>query len=153
MINLFFPPGLIMMVDLNRYKGTWHEQASTPMFFQLACLSDTNATYTIEGDKIGVDNKCKTVLGIPIGAKGDAIPGDAPNKLLVSFFPLSPRADYIVEHVDKDYQNAIVTSLNRRYIWFLTRDKVVPESRVDDLKRIAREKGIDTSRLKRTRQE
>lgn len=140
-------------LDLKKYQGKWHEIASKPAIFQLQCLSDTNANYTLKKDYVEVENKCTGIFGIPQSIKGKAFFTDKPNVLQVQFFPLTPRFDnYVVEWVDKDYKNAVVGDPSKRYLWFLSRNKKVPEKQLNKFKEIATSKGYDLSNLQMTKQ-
>jgi lipocalin len=52
-------PVTVPFVDLDKYLGTWYEQASIPFFPQLGC-TQTVATYSWNPDKLSVrvDNSC-----------------------------------------------------------------------------------------------
>ena len=50
----------VPVVDLQRYAGTWHEQARLPNRFQKHCVRDVTATYTPQADgSIEVLNQCR----------------------------------------------------------------------------------------------
>jgi hypothetical protein len=42
------PPKTVKQVDLQRYQGTWYEQARLPMFFQRDC-AQSEALYELQG--------------------------------------------------------------------------------------------------------
>lgn len=95
-------------VNLKKYQGKWWEIAKKPAIFQTSCISDTNANYELKEGYVEVENKCKTIFGIPQSIKGKAFPTDDPNVLQVQFFPLLPRFDnYKIEWVDRDYQYVV----------------------------------------------
>lgn len=141
-----------MEVDLERYQGKWYEQAKKPVIFQLQCVADTTAEYEIEDDHVKVVNTCTSFFGITSRIEGKAFFTDKPNVLSVKFFPFFPGADYVVEHVDEEYQHAIVGSPSKRYLWFLTREKNISPEKLEDLEKIAEKKGYDVSNVVETRQ-
>jgi len=133
------------MVDLNKYLGKWNEIASFPARFQEEC-SQVQAEYIDKGNYISVKNSC-VINGKKKEIKGKAFKTDESNRLKVQFFwPF--RSDYIIEHVDKEYQVAIVGSGNKNYLWILARNKSIDKELFEKLIKIARKKGYDVSRLK-----
>lgn len=44
------PPETVSCVDIDRYLGTWYEQARIPFFPQLGCIKSV-AIYTLNPDK------------------------------------------------------------------------------------------------------
>ena len=116
------PPQTAANVDLNKYMGTWYEIASLPNYFQRGC-SCTTATYELKKDYVAVHNRCYKLADQKFAnahAKGFAIPGSNNSKLKVQFFwPF--RGKYWILYVDKKYQNAVVGTPNRNYLWILSR--------------------------------
>ena len=132
-------------LDLKRYAGTWHNQASIPKWFDEGCNKQV-AEYKLEGDKIAVTNKCyknnkldKSVTGTAYQDKG--------GELKVSFFP-TIYADYDVIYIDKDYQHALVGNKQKDSLWVLTRAEKVSDSKLKELIDKAKSKGYDTSKVK-----
>jgi len=67
------PPKTVERVDLQRYQGTWYEQARLPMFFQRNC-AQSEALYELqEGGSIGVTNRCRTFDGELQQVQGQAV--------------------------------------------------------------------------------
>ena len=61
-------------VNLERYQGTWYEQARLPMFFQRNCVR-SQANYRLQDDgSVAVTNRCETEDGEPQEARGEAVP-------------------------------------------------------------------------------
>lgn len=147
-------------VDLERYAGTWYEQAHLPLFFQRNCVANTTATYTLREDgRIDVVNQCDTEKGERIESRGVARKVDgSTSKLEVRFAPAflsflpAVWGDYWVIDLDPEYRWAIVGSPDRKYLWFLTREKVIPQEALDRLVASAQGEGYDTSELIRTEQ-
>lgn len=150
------PPRTAESVDLERYQGTWYEQARLPMFFQRDC-AQSEAHYRLQDDgSIGVLNRCRTREGEWQQAEGQAVaqvPGDT-EKLWVRFdnwfsnvLPAVAKGDYWILYVDDDYRTALVGSPTRKYLWLLSREReVAPELR-DKLLDVAQGQGYETSEL------
>lgn len=120
-------------VDLERYAGTWHEQARLPMVFQRRCARDTTATYTPRTDgRIDVLNRCTTADGRVLAARGVARRvGDSGSQLQVRFAPAALSflpfvwGDYWIVGLDESYRWAMVGSPGRRYLWILSREPTI----------------------------
>ena len=143
-------------VDLQRYQGTWYEQARLPMFFQRNC-AQSEAHYQLQDDgAVGVLNRCRTLDGEWIEAKGQATPQAAgqTDKLWVSFdnwfsnlFPGVAKGDYWVLYLDGDYRTALVGNPNREYLWLLTRDTQISLETRSEMLQQAQARGYDTIEL------
>ena len=81
-------------VDLERYAGTWYEQAHLPLFFQRNCVANTTANYSLRDDgRIDVVNQCDNDKGERIEARAIARKVDgSTSKLEVRFAPPSSRS-------------------------------------------------------------
>ena len=151
-------PEAVPSVDLERYVGTWYEQAHLPLFFQRNCVANTTAQYALREDgRIDVVNQCDDADGRRIEATAIARRvGDSTSKLEVRFAPaflsFLPMVwgDYWILDLDPDYRWAIVGSPDRKYLWFLTREQAFPGDRLDALVARAQDMGFDTSKLIRT---
>jgi apolipoprotein D and lipocalin family protein len=72
-------------------------------------------------------------------------------KLKVSFFwPF--RGDYWIIELGKDYEYAVVSSPNRKYLWILSRTPKMDEALYARIVEGLRERGFDVSLLQRTEQ-
>lgn len=150
------PLETVSQVDIEKYQGKWYEIARLPNRFEkgLECVS---ATYTLRSDgKINVLNQ-----GIEVGQSGKLkkINGTAwvpdsryPGRLKVSFFwPFAGR--YWIILLDKEYRYALVGDPSRRFLWILSRSKVMELDVIQDLKNKAVECGFDVSKLEFVRQQ
>lgn len=145
------PPATAPNVDLGRYLGTWYEIASYPTWFQRGC-THTTATYARNPDgSIRVRNECER------DGKRDGIDGRAwvaerdPARLRVRFFwPFS--APYWILAVGPAYDWALVGTPDRDYLWVLSRTPTLDPSTWDAITALARERGFDPARLRRTPQ-
>ena len=61
--------------------------------------------------------------------------------------PVPKEGNYWILHVDAHYQEAIVGTPNRKYLWLLARTPTIPEARYAALVAKADALGFDTSRL------
>jgi apolipoprotein D and lipocalin family protein len=150
------PPKTVERVDLQRYQGTWYEQARLPLFFQRNC-AQSEAFYELqEGGTIGVTNRCRTLDGDMQQVQGQAVPqvpGET-SKLWVRFdnwasrlLPGLTKGEYWVLYLDEGYQIALVGHPNRKYLWLLTRDQELSAQNRATLLEEARLRGYDTSKL------
>ena len=150
------PFSVVTTVDLNRYKGKWHEIARLPNFFErkLKCIS---ATYTLLDDgKITVLNACNYITDPQksTSSKGVAwIPDkNSPAKLKVQFFwPFS--GDYWIMELDKDYRYVLVGDPSLKYLWILAREKEMDETTYHMLLQKAIDTGYDVKSIIRVEQD
>jgi apolipoprotein D and lipocalin family protein len=149
-------PEVVSSVDLNRYKGLWHEIARLPNYFERK-LKCTSATYSIRDDgKIAVVNKGNYITDPQKtnSAKGVAwIPDkNSPAKLKVQFFwPFS--GDYWIMHLDKDYRYVLVGEPSLKYLWILAREKKMDEQTYQMLLKKAVDNGYDVKTIIRVEQD
>jgi len=145
------PPATVKQVDLHKYMGKWYEIASFPNRFQKGCRC-TTAQYTLQGDKVLVLNRCiKNNNKNFTQAKGRAWAPDSndKSKLKVRFFwPFS--GDYWILYLEPHYQNVLVGSPSRKYLWILSRQKTMDNETYEKIVAIAKEKGYDVSKLRKT---
>lgn len=151
------PPQTVGQVDLQRYQGTWYEQARLPMFFQRNCVqSEAHYQLSQADGSVAVINRCRTSSGEWNEARGQAVaqvPGQT-DKLWVRFdnwfsrlFPSLTKGEYWVLYLDADYRSALVGHPNREYLWLLTREAQVSAATREQLLSVARAQGYDTAQL------
>ena len=120
-------------VDLQKYAGTWYEQARLPNRFQSDCVGEVRADYKVLADNsIRVTNQCRAKSGQTKVAEGEGrmaqgvTPGD-PSKLEVRFAPEWMSwlplvwGDYWILRLEGDYQYSLVGTPDREYLWVLSR--------------------------------
>jgi apolipoprotein D and lipocalin family protein len=144
------PLNAVTGVDLQKYLGTWHEQARYENRFQPADCVNVTADYALRSDgQISVTNRCRNVSGaVTDEAEGTAYVADTVTnaKLRVSFFwPFY--GDYWIVALADDYSWVIVSEPDRDYLWILTRQADIPASEMDTLVEKATGLGFDKSRL------
>jgi apolipoprotein D and lipocalin family protein len=145
-----------MQVDLQKYQGTWYEQARLPMFFQRNC-QQSEAHYGLRNDgRIDVTNRCREQDGNWKEARGIAEPQEPgkTDKLWVRFdnwfsriAPGITKGEYWVLYHDPAYQFALVGHPNREYLWVLSRASEINGANREQLLKIAQQQGYDTRKL------
>ncbi len=145
------PPSAVSQVNLQQYVGKWYEIASFPNFFQRGCQCSM-AYYTLLNGKVSVTNQCyKNNQRKQAKATAWAVPGSGNSKLKVQFFwPF--KDDYWILYVSPNYQQAIVGSPNRKYLWILARTTQIKDSEYHKLIQVAKNKGFDIKKLAMTKQ-
>ncbi len=148
-------------VDLKRYAGKWYEVARLPNKFEKQCIGNVTAEYVLrENGKIEVTNRCDEANGKKTVAKGEARIQDKQTnaKLEVRFAPRflsfipAVWGDYWIIALDaEDYQYALVGDQSRNYLWLLSRNSQMSQAKYDELIKIAADKGFDTTKIVRTR--
>lgn len=153
------PLDVVQHVDLQKYLGKWYEVARFDQSFQKNCTA-TQAHYSMRSDgDIKVMNTCR--LFTPDGelkvAEGRAWVKDKKSnaKLKVQFFLKAIKlsflaGNYWILDLDQNYQYALIGDPSRKYLWILSRTKVMDEAIFQNLVKKAEELKFDTSKLLRT---
>lgn len=149
-------PPTAAKVDLKRYIGRWYELARLPMPFQKAGDSAI-AEYGSNADgTVSVHNIAIRPDGTKRDIRGYAKVLNPPEntKLAVRFstwfgplIPVPQEGNYWVLHLDENYQEAIVGTPDRKYLWLLARKPSLPEERYSALVTKAKALGFDVTRL------
>lgn len=146
-------------VDLNKYMGTWFEQARLPNSFQRECIGDVQANYVMAADKtITVTNRCQAKDGevkeaIGQGRLSRSVEPADPAILEVRFAPkwLSwfPMVwgDYWIMKLEGDYQYSLVGTPDRKYLWVLSREKQADPQVVNELLDYAAAQGFAVQKV------
>jgi apolipoprotein D and lipocalin family protein len=147
----FAPPPTVPQVKLSRYMGDWFEIARLPNPFQKKC-AQTTARYTLTKEgHFKILNGCLTPEGKQLEASGRAhvVELATGSKLRVTFFwPFY--GDYWILDLDADYRWALVGTPDRKYLWVLSRNERMEDSRLETLLNKARTLGYDLSSLIRS---
>jgi Bacterial lipocalin len=132
-------------VDLNRYAGTWYEQARLPARFQKDCVGDVRANYALQPDgTIKVTNQCRQEdgsikLANAEGRVARSSHGEDPARLEVRFAPEWTSwipmvwGDYWIIRLVGDYEYSLVGTPDRKYLWVLSREKEADPAVVQEL--------------------
>ena len=145
----------VAFVDMDRYLGKWYEIARYPHSFEEGCYGATAFYKKKKDGTIQVINQCRlgSMQGKLKEAIGEATVGDIEtnSKLKVQFFwPF--KGDYWIIHLDKDYQNAIVSEPNRQFLWILSRSPEMNSQTLETLKGVLLKKGFNLDYLQMTPQ-
>lgn len=143
------PMPVVAKVDVARYLGTWHQVAWIPNRFQGDCASDTQATYTLDGKDLRVQNQCKDAAGKTTEAIGIAkiVEGSNNAKLRVSFFrPFY--GNYWVLALDPDYKWVLVGEPKRAFGWVLARESKLDNTTLNQILDRAVALGYDRAAFK-----
>lgn len=128
-------PATAKSVDLKRYSGRWHEIGRLPMPFQKADESaiaeyGNNADRTISVHNIAIrpDGTQHDIRGYAkvLNPPENTKPAVRFNTWLGPLIPVPKEGNYWVLHVDEDYQEAIVGTPDRKYLWLLARTPEIP---------------------------
>jgi len=153
------PPATAKAVDLSRYAGRWFEVARLPMPFQKAGEAAMAEYGSNPGGTISVHNIAIRPDGSQHDIRGYAKVLNPPEntKLAVRFstwfgplIPMPKEGNYWVIHVDDRYQEAIVGTPDRKYLWLLARTATISRPSYEGLVAKAEALGFDVSRLIRT---
>ena len=139
---------IVPSVDINRYLGTWYEIARYPNGFQIKCERSWVEYSLRDDDKIQVINRCSKFDGKISKIKGKAWVYDKETnaKLKVQFFwPFS--ANYWIIDLGEDYEYVVVSEPKRKFLWILSRTKIMPEDKYQQIIQNLIQKGFDTSKL------
>jgi len=155
MLGLFscstIPKGVVAVhpFEKENYLGTWYEIARFDFKYERD-LSNTTATYSLlPNGKINVYNKgfnTKTLEWVEAIGTAKFVESDTIAKLKVSFFgPFY--AGYNVIALDSEYQYALVSGAEFKYLWILSRTTSIPEEIKKSYLQIAENFGFNTSEL------
>ena len=151
-------------VDLDKYVGTWYEQARLPNRFQKDCAGDIQADYALTpGGTISVTNQCRTADGDTKVAVGEGRMAGAAGsqdsaKLQVRFAPKWMSwlpmvwGDYWIIKLDDDYRYSLVGTPDREFLWVLSRDKQADPAQVSKLLQHAQSLGFPVDQVVRATQ-
>lgn len=135
--------------EKEKYLGKWYEIARLDFVFEKD-LNNTTAEYTLnDNGSIKVLNRGYNVKKKEwkesIG-KAKFINDEKVAMLKVSFFgPFY--AGYNVIAIDSEYQYALVSGKNLKYLWILSRNTTIPNSIKEKYLSLAKSKGFETSKL------
>lgn len=135
--------------DIQRYVGKWYEIARFDFKFEKN-MDQTTANYSFNTDNSikvvnkgfnYIKNEWKESVGKALFSSYESI-----GKLKVSFFGPFYSA-YNIISLDDDYQYALIFGKNTDYIWFLSREKTIPDNILKKYMQLAHNHGYDLSRL------
>ncbi|WP_336794010.1 MULTISPECIES: lipocalin family protein [Gordonia] len=137
-------------VDLPRYLGVWHQVAANPAPFNIDCVRDTTARYSlIDSRTIRVKNSCTTVTGAKRSIVGRARV-NGPASLHVSFpgvpgqSTVDGPSNYLVAYIADDYSWALVGDPTRLSGFVLSRSGSVDRATWRSIRSVAEQKGYNS---------
>ncbi len=140
----------VKYVDLNRYLGKWYEVGRFPNKFQKNCYQST-ATYSLtpkgtirvlnECRQDSINGKYKSIVG-----KAKIVDKISNSKLKVTFFwPFY--GDYQIIDLGENYEYAVVSEPSMKYLWILSRTKVLEPRIESEIYKRLTNMGFDTSKI------
>jgi apolipoprotein D and lipocalin family protein len=142
-------------VELERFMGDWYVIANipTPM--------EKGAHNAVESYRLDADGSIATTFTFREGAFDGPeqvmrprgfVRDHASNAIWGMQFVWPIKAEYLIAHVDPDYQETIIARSRRDYVWIMARTPQIPDADFARLSRKVAELGYDTSRLERVPQ-
>lgn len=150
-------------VDTQRYLGEWRQIASLPQWFELGCVSDTVANYSLNDDgTVRVSNRCVGPFGANVATRGRARILDTQTnaQLQVTFvqnlngtwFYPNSTPNYVIIGLGEAYDWAIVGDPDRSSAFVLSRGPSLTSTQLGVVRSILKENGYDPCKLRTTRQ-
>lgn len=154
------PPlrGIVEPVDLTRFMGPWYVIASIPIHVPLLPMfSEKGAHNGVETYELEADGTIKTTYSF----RRDSFEGpvriftpqarvaNAPinSEWKMKFAWYVPEADYLILHLDPEYQRTVIGVPDRKFIWIMSRTPTMPAMAYDELIAMLRTLGYDTNRI------
>ncbi len=147
---------VVRNLDPERYAGRWFEIARLPNRFQAKCAGDVTADYQLRPQGgFTVVNRCRDNEGKVTTASGVArlVAGQPPSVLQVRFAPawlsLLPFVwgGYQVIALDDAHTYSMVGTVDRKYLWILSRTPLMDPDRYERLLSMAKGQGFEVSLL------
>ena len=138
-------------IDVERYMGTWYEIGRYDISFEKDLVGVT-ANYKLLND--GTIQVINTGYKDSLDGKIDIIEGKAKRRdkdatdgaLKVSFF-LDFYAQYNVMELADDYSWSLVGSKTEKYLWIISRTPSLDTNTLEQILRLAANRGYDTSKI------
>ena len=134
--------------DIQKYMGVWYEIARYENIFERG-LVDVWTRYTLLPDKtVKVENSGRNRHGKEKKIFGTAFqpnPGK-PAHLKVSFFWCFA-SDYNIIMLGPDYSYSVVSGNNGKYLWIMSRNRIMDGTTLDHIFQFLRTRGFNPSKL------
>jgi apolipoprotein D and lipocalin family protein len=146
-------------VDIPRFMGDWYVLAHIPAPAEKDAWNGVESYRLEDGTKDVVETTFQFRNGSfdapletlrPTGYVSDADPAVWGMKFYWWQGPF--RLEYLVVHVDPEYQETVVGRSARDYVWVMARTPAIPEADWARLTAIVKEAGYDPARLRRVPQ-
>ena len=135
--------------DISKYMGVWYEIARYDNIFERG-LVDVRTRYSLLPDKtVKVENMGTTPYGRLKKIYGTAFqpsPIIDPAHLRVSFFWWFA-SDYNIIMLHPNYEWSVVSGNNGKYLWILSRNKVMDGDTMEQIFVFLRTRGFNPSKL------
>ncbi len=149
------PPTTVADLDVDRFMGTWYEVARLPFHWQRDCVASAARYEKVSDEEFAVVNYCwfKTIDGPMRKARAKAYVDTAMRRarLKIQFFWPNWQ-DYWVLYISDDYQQTVIGTPDRKYLWLMSRTPSMDEKIYDQLVAFAAREGFDTASLMNTMQ-
>lgn len=157
------PPlaGIDRPVELPRFMGDWYVIAHIPIHFP-PLFSEKGAHNGIESYALEPDGSIATTYTFRRGAfdgppqrftpRARVVNAPVNSEWKMKFFWYLPAGDFLILHVDEDYRHTIIGVPDRRYIWIMAREPVLPEAEYTGLVDLAAAMGYEAGRIQRVPQ-
>ena len=138
------------LINYELYQGKWYEIARLPNSIESALICIT-MTYTYKDDGImtvtGTGRNKNNLSDIKRVTAKAWIPNEKePQKIkLQVVWPATFNA--ILIHIDKEKGYAIIGAPNKKYLWILSRQTMINENDMSELKNIAEKNQYNTNKL------
>lgn len=136
-------------IDLPRFMGKWYVIANIPTFIEKEA-HNASETYTLNDDGT-VSTHFQFQKGSFDGESVSYFPTgyvlDESNAVWKMQFLWPFKSDFRIVFVDSDYHNTIIGRPQRDYIWIMSRQPIIDESVLNDLKKYVSELGYDIKDL------
>lgn len=139
-------------VDIDRFMGDWYVIANIPTFIEKNAWNAVETYEQGEGNRIettftfnkgGTDGEVKEYT--PVGFVNE---DDPSNAVWGMRFIWPIKAEYIIMHVDDDYQETVIGRRKRDYLWIMAREPSLSEERLKALIDMAVEEGYDRDEIR-----
>lgn len=152
------PPlaGIQDPVDLPRFMGDWYVVSAIPIHFALLPMfSEKDAHNGIETYTLTADGVIETTYTFRRGGfdgperrftpKARVANPPVNSEWKMKFDWYLPAADFLILHLDEDYQRTVIGVPDRKYVWIMSRTPVIPADEYDRLLEKLSGLGYDTS--------
>lgn len=142
-------------VELERFMGKWYVIANIPTFIE------KDAYNAIETYAMNNDGSIATTFTFHKGSANGELKKYEPTGFIVDrqsnalwgmqfIWPF--KAEYRVIYLDEDYQTTIIGRTKRDYVWLMSRQPKIDDSRYSSLLKFIESQGYDSSSVQRVPQ-
>lgn len=150
--------GVSQPVDLPRFMGDWYVLGYIPIHLP-PLFSEKDAYNGIESYRLDPDGTIATTYTFRRGSFSGPEKKFTPRAWVANppvnsewkmkFFWYLPAGDFLILHVDEQYQATIIGVPDRSYVWIMARSPALPAAEYQQLLGLAAAMGYDTARIER----